>query len=46
MKKIRKYVKSKSLFQVIAEVYGFGVLLPLSVVGILHMFYLVIFVGV
>ncbi len=46
MRKIRKYVKSKPLFQVIAEVYGFGVLLPMSVVGILHMFYLVIFVGV
>ena len=46
MRKIRKYVKSKPLFQVIAEVYAFGVLLPMSVVGILHMFYLVIFVGV
>jgi hypothetical protein len=46
MKKIRKYVKSKPLFQVIAEVYGLGILLPMSVSGILFMFYQVIFVGV
>jgi len=46
MKKIRKYVKSKPLHLVILEIYAFGVLLPMSVSGILHMFYLVIFVGV
>ena len=46
MKKIRKYVKSKPLHLVILEIYAFGVLLPMSVLGILHMFYLVIFVGV
>jgi len=46
MKKIRKYVKSKPLLQVIAEIYGLGVLLPMSVSGILFMFYQLIFVGV
>ena len=46
MKKIRKYVKSKPLHLVILEVYAFGVLLPMSVSGILFMFYQVIFVGV
>jgi hypothetical protein len=46
MKKIRKYVKSKPLHLVILEVYAFGVLLPMSVSGILFMFHQVIFVGV
>jgi len=56
MRKIRKYVKSKPLHLVILkskplhlvilEVYAFGVLLPMSVSGILFMFYQVIFVGV
>jgi len=43
---VKKYVKSKPLFQVIAEVYAFAVLLPMSVSGILFMFYTLIFVGV
>ena len=46
MKKIRKYVKSKPLHLVILEIYAFGVLLPMSVSGILFMFHYVIFVGV
>tara|TARA_B100001175_G_scaffold123489_2_gene105126 strand:+ start:10071 stop:10238 length:168 start_codon:yes stop_codon:yes gene_type:complete len=43
---VKKYVKSKPLFEVIAEVYAFGVLLPMATTGIAFMFYTLIFVGV
>tara|TARA_R100000951_G_C2604565_1_gene169217 strand:+ start:773 stop:940 length:168 start_codon:yes stop_codon:yes gene_type:complete len=43
---VKKYVKSKPLHLVILEIYAFGVLLPMSVSGILFMFHQVIFVGV
>ena len=43
---VKKYVKSKPLFEVIAEVYAFGVLLPFATSGIVFMLYTVIFVGV
>ena len=46
MKKIRKYVKSKPLTQVIFELYGFGFLLPIAVIGIINMAYQVMFNGV
>jgi len=46
MKKIRKYVKSKPLHQVILEIYGLGFLLPLAVIGIINMAYQIMFNGV
>ncbi len=45
MKKIIKYFKSKPLHVAILEIYALGVLLPLSVLGILFMFHYVIFVS-
>ena len=46
MKKIRKYVKSKPVHQVIFEIYGFGFLLPLAVIGIINMAYQIMFNGI
>ena len=43
---VKKYVKSKPLHLVILEIYAFGVLLPMSVLGILFMSHHLIFVGV
>ena len=43
---VTKYVKSKPLFEVVAEVIAFGVLLPFATSGIVFMLYTVIFVGV
>lgn len=35
---INKYVKSKSVFELIAEIIAFGFLAPLAITGILFMF--------
>ena len=43
---VKNYVKSKSIFEVIAEVFAFGFLAPLAITGIAFMFYQVIFNGV
>ena len=42
---VKNYVKSKSIFQIIAEIYAFGFLMPLAIIGICFMFYQVIFNG-
>ena len=46
LNKLYKYTKGKSVFQVIAEIYAFGFLMPLAIIGICFMFYQVIFNGV
>ena len=43
---VKKYIKSKPLHLVILEIYAFGVLLPMSILGILFMSHHLIFVGV
>jgi hypothetical protein len=30
---VTNYVKSKSIFEVVAEVFAFGILLPLAIIG-------------
>ena len=43
---VQNYVKSKPIFEVIAEVFAFGFLAPLAITGIVFMAYQVIFNGV
>ena len=43
--KVYNYVKGKPVFELVCEVYAFGFLLPLAVMGITFMSYQIIFVG-
>jgi len=43
--KVYNYVKGKSVFELICEVYAFGFLLPLAVMGIAFMSYQIMFNG-
>jgi hypothetical protein len=43
---VQNYVKSKSIFEVIVEVFAYGFLAPLAISGTIFMAYQVIFNGV
>jgi len=44
--KVYNYVKGKPVFELICEVYAFGFLLPLAIIGITFMSYQIMFNGV